>query len=79
MVTKKFCFCGIYLFIYRKGFRHDYLNKYSFPTLNRIQNEGIKTTHGMQPTYTTMTFPNHISIATGRLKLVITYSHVGEI
>ncbi|CAF0874983.1 unnamed protein product [Rotaria sordida] len=47
------------------GFRHDYLNTYSFQTLNRIQNQGIKTTNGMQPTFVTMTFPNHISIATG--------------
>ncbi|UJR26834.1 hypothetical protein I4U23_008147 [Adineta vaga] len=53
------------LIISLDGFRHDYLTQYSFSTLNRIQNQGIRTTHGMQPTFVTMTFPNHISIATG--------------
>ncbi|CAF0733735.1 unnamed protein product [Adineta ricciae] len=47
------------------GFRHEYLSQYSFPTLNRIQEQGVKTRHGMQPTFVTMTYPNHISIATG--------------
>ncbi|CAF0903576.1 unnamed protein product [Rotaria sp. Silwood1] len=47
------------------GFRHDYLKNYSLPTLNRIQNQGVKTINGMEPTFVTMTFPNHISIATG--------------
>ncbi|CAF2432949.1 unnamed protein product [Rotaria sp. Silwood2] len=47
------------------GFRQQYLSTYFLPTLNRIQNQGIRTINGMQPTYVTMTYPNHISIATG--------------
>jgi len=62
-------FLCLYLLLLLKGFRHDYLSKYSFPTINRIQNKGIKTKYGMQPTFVTMTFPNHISIATGRMKI----------
>ncbi|CAF4386316.1 unnamed protein product, partial [Rotaria magnacalcarata] len=38
---------------------------YPFETLNRVENEGIKSKNGMQPTFVTMTYPNHISIATG--------------
>ncbi|CAF3395042.1 unnamed protein product [Rotaria sp. Silwood1] len=47
------------------GFRHDYLNELELPTLNRFRNEGVQARYGMRPTFTTMTFPNHISIATG--------------
>jgi predicted AlkP superfamily pyrophosphatase or phosphodiesterase len=66
MVKMKVCFFMLtFCFVYQKGFRHGYLNTYSLPTLSRIQNEGIKTKHGMQPTFVTITFPNHISIATG--------------
>ena len=54
--------------IYFEGFRHDYLNQYNLPTLNRFRNEGVQATDGMRPTFTTMTFPNHISIATGQQK-----------
>ncbi|CAF4899657.1 unnamed protein product, partial [Rotaria sp. Silwood1] len=46
-------------------FRHDYLNELELPTLNRFRNEGVQARYGMRPTFTTMTFPNHISIATG--------------
>ncbi|CAF1083781.1 unnamed protein product [Rotaria sordida] len=53
------------LIISLDGFRHDYLNEHILPTLNRFRNEGVQATHGMRPTFTTMTFPNHISIATG--------------
>jgi predicted AlkP superfamily pyrophosphatase or phosphodiesterase len=48
-----------------EGFRHDYLNEHQLPTINQFRNEGVQATHGMRPTFTTMTFPNHISIATG--------------
>ncbi|CAF1001780.1 unnamed protein product [Adineta steineri] len=53
------------LIISLDGFRHDYLKKHVLRTLNQIQNEGIKTKHGMEPTFVTMTMPNHVSIATG--------------
>ncbi|CAF3854318.1 unnamed protein product, partial [Rotaria sp. Silwood1] len=46
-------------------FRHNYLHEHNLPTLNRFRNEGVQAKHGMQPTFPTMTFPNHISIATG--------------
>ncbi|CAM4899115.1 unnamed protein product [Rotaria socialis] len=53
------------LIISLDGFRHEYLNQYEFPILNQFRNEGVQATQGMKPTFTTMTFPNHISIATG--------------
>ncbi|CAF1254910.1 unnamed protein product [Rotaria sordida] len=53
------------LIISLDGFRHDYLNEHELPTINRFRNEGVHATHGMRPTFTTLTFPNHISIATG--------------
>ncbi len=49
-----------------EGFRHQYLNEHVLPTINSFRNEGVQAREGMQPTFTTMTFPNHISIATGR-------------
>jgi predicted AlkP superfamily pyrophosphatase or phosphodiesterase len=51
--------------LFYKGFRHDYLNEHQLPTINRFRNEGVQATRGMRPTFTTMTYPNHISIATG--------------
>ncbi|CAF3335834.1 unnamed protein product [Rotaria socialis] len=53
------------LIISLDGFRHQYLKQYPFEALNRVENEGIKSKNGMQPTFVTMTYPNHISIATG--------------
>ncbi|CAF3049475.1 unnamed protein product [Rotaria sp. Silwood2] len=50
---------------YFEGFRHDYLREHYLPTLNRFRNEGVRATHGMRPVFTTLTYPNHISIATG--------------
>ncbi|CAF4157282.1 unnamed protein product [Rotaria sp. Silwood2] len=50
---------------YFQGFRHDYLREHYLPTLNRFRNEGVRAAHGMQPVFTTLTYPNHISIATG--------------
>ncbi len=69
-----------FLFLW-KGFRQEYLNTYSLPTINRIQNEGIKTKYGMQPTFVTMTFPNHISIATGKITelILMIYLHLSDI
>ncbi len=73
---KKIPFVSFSFFI--KGFAHKYLEKYSslLPTINGIQNEGIKTKHGMQPTFVTMTYPNHISIATGRMNISILIIHL---
>jgi predicted AlkP superfamily pyrophosphatase or phosphodiesterase len=78
---KRIFFFGVYLLLLLKGFSHEYLKKYSFPTINRIQNQGIKTKYGMQPTFVTMTYPNHISIATGGMKIffLIIYLYVRNI
>ncbi|CAF1123267.1 unnamed protein product [Didymodactylos carnosus] len=46
-------------------FRHDYLANYSFPIVDQFRRDGGVASNGMKATFTTMTFPNHISIATG--------------
>ncbi|CAF1537915.1 unnamed protein product [Rotaria sp. Silwood1] len=53
------------LIISLDGFRHDYLHEHYLPALNRFRNDGVRATHGMRPSFTTLTYPNHISIATG--------------
>jgi predicted AlkP superfamily pyrophosphatase or phosphodiesterase len=46
------------------GFRSDYLDKYSAPTLSALASQGVRA-RWMIPVYPTLTFPNHYSIATG--------------
>ena len=46
------------------GFRYDYIEKYSPPTLQRLANDGVRA-KWMIPSFPTKTFPNHYSIATG--------------
>ena len=46
------------------GFRYDYLDKYSPPTLNALAREGVRA-RWMIPAYPTKTFPNHYTIVTG--------------
>lgn len=46
------------------GFRYDYLEKFSPPTLNKIAREGVRA-KWMIPSFPTKTFPNHYTIATG--------------
>ncbi len=46
------------------GFRYDYLDKYSPPTLNRLAKEGVRA-KWMIPSFPTKTFPNHFTVATG--------------
>jgi predicted AlkP superfamily pyrophosphatase or phosphodiesterase len=46
------------------GFRYDYLEKYSPPTLNKLAKDGVRA-RWMIPSFPTKTFPNHYSIATG--------------
>jgi len=48
------------------GFRWDYPELVETPALDRIAARGLKA-EAMQPTFPTLTFPNHFSIATGRL------------
>lgn len=46
------------------GFRYDYLDKYSPPTLNSLAKNGVRA-KWMIPSFPTKTFPNHYTIATG--------------
>ncbi|RUO22691.1 alkaline phosphatase family protein [Aliidiomarina iranensis] len=46
------------------GARHDYLDRYAAPNLNRLANEGLRAEH-LQPVFPTKTFPNHYSLVTG--------------
>jgi predicted AlkP superfamily pyrophosphatase or phosphodiesterase len=47
------------------GFRADYIQKYKPKNLLKIMNHGIYTSH-LIPSYPTLTFPNHYTLATGR-------------
>jgi len=46
------------------GFRYDYIDKYSSPTLNKLAKGGVRA-KWMIPSFPTKTFPNHYAIATG--------------
>jgi predicted AlkP superfamily pyrophosphatase or phosphodiesterase len=46
------------------GFRADYLTQYSHPTIDMLAREGVRA-RWMQPSYPSLTFPNHYAIATG--------------
>ncbi len=46
------------------GFRADYLQKYRPPTLNALAAAGVRASW-MTPSYPSLTFPNHYTIATG--------------
>ncbi|MGB5581809.1 MAG: ectonucleotide pyrophosphatase/phosphodiesterase, partial [Woeseia sp.] len=46
------------------GFRHDYLDRFPTPALQRIASQGIRA-KALRPVWPTLTFPNHYSIATG--------------
>lgn len=54
----------VVLLISIDGFRSDYLENTTCPTLRRIAAEGVKASW-MQPIFPTKTFPNHYSIVTG--------------
>jgi len=46
------------------GFRADYMDRVSTPTLEKLINEGVKVPY-MRSQFPTKTFPNHQSIITG--------------
>ncbi|WP_241973606.1 ectonucleotide pyrophosphatase/phosphodiesterase [Aliidiomarina shirensis] len=46
------------------GARHDYLDRYYAPNLNRLANDGLRAEH-LQPVFPSKTFPNHYSLVTG--------------
>lgn len=48
------------------GFRHDFSSLVDTPAMDRMASEGLKA-EALQPAFPTLTFPNHFSIATGRL------------
>lgn len=47
------------------GFRADYLDRGYSPTLQALASEGVRGA-GLQPSFPTLTFPNHYSLVTGR-------------
>ncbi|XP_060707307.1 bis(5'-adenosyl)-triphosphatase enpp4 [Hemiscyllium ocellatum] len=47
------------------GFRADYLERYSFPNLKKMIDDGAHVKH-LTNVFVTKTFPNHYSIVTGR-------------
>ena len=52
------------LLISMDGFRYDYLNKTNTPNFDLLIQSGV-TSNALVPVFTTKTFPNHYSIATG--------------
>lgn len=48
------------------GFRHDFSSMAETPAMDRMAREGLKA-EALQPVFPTLTFPNHFSIASGRL------------
>ncbi|MEP0545504.1 MAG: ectonucleotide pyrophosphatase/phosphodiesterase [Rhodothermales bacterium] len=46
------------------GFRHDYLDRYPTPNFDRVAEAGVRA-DALVPSFPTLTFPNHYSIATG--------------
>jgi len=46
------------------GLRHDYIKKYSPPTLSYLKQNGL-TSESLSPIFPSKTFPNHYSIITG--------------
>jgi len=49
------------------GFRADYLKKYKPVTLTKLAQEGAQTDGGMIPSFPSLTFPNHVTLVTGRV------------
>ncbi len=62
---KKFLTAPIVLMISIDGFRFNYLEQYQPPTLLAWAKEGVRA-EGIIPSFPTLTFPNHISLVTGR-------------
>ncbi|MEK6450294.1 MULTISPECIES: alkaline phosphatase family protein [unclassified Myroides] len=46
------------------GFRYDYIEKFDSKFLKKLGEEGVRA-ESMQPSYPSVTFPNHYTIATG--------------
>ncbi len=52
------------LLISLDGFRYDYTERYTPPTISRLAKDGVRA-RWMIPSFPTKTFPNHYTIATG--------------
>jgi predicted AlkP superfamily pyrophosphatase or phosphodiesterase len=52
------------LLVSMDGFRWDYSNIYKTPNINRLATDGVKAER-LIPSFPTVTFPNHYTIATG--------------
>ena len=52
------------LLISLDGFRHDFLDIHSAPTLTKLASDGVKA-KSLTASYVTKTFPNHHTLATG--------------
>lgn len=46
------------------GFRYDYITKYGATNLQRFSSDGVQA-ESMKPSFPSVTFPNHYSVATG--------------
>ncbi|MCK7459764.1 alkaline phosphatase family protein [Idiomarina aminovorans] len=47
------------------GFRHDYIEKHDAKNIAKLAEQGVRS-EGLIPVYPSKTFPNHLSIITGR-------------
>lgn len=47
------------------GFRYDYIEKFNAKNLKNIAQENVWAEKGMYPSYPSITFPNHYTLATG--------------
>ncbi len=47
------------------GFRHDYMDQYYTPNLQKLADTGVKA-ESLTPVFPTLTFPNHYSMVTGQ-------------
>lgn len=47
------------------GYRTDYIERGLSPTLASLAKQGVRATDGMQPSFPSLTFPNHYTIVTG--------------
>lgn len=49
------------------GFRADYMEKYKPKNLMKLAAQGAHAQQGMKPSFPSLTFPNHITLVTGRV------------
>ena len=47
------------------GYRTDYIERGLSPTLASLAKQGVRAADGMQPSFPSLTFPNHYTIVTG--------------